>query len=86
MFNKFNEYFSSIADDIISDRKYQGKKMFTDYLNNPNNNSFSMFLTNSNEVLTNINLLNDRKAYAAVQWQKEVSRFLANFFFICLID
>ena len=64
--NKFNDYFSSIADEIISKRKYEGKKLFSDYLNNPNNSSFYMYPTDGKEVLTNITLLNDRKACGPV--------------------
>jgi hypothetical protein len=33
--NKFNNYFSSIADSILDQRKYHGKKSFSNFLNEP---------------------------------------------------
>ena len=32
--NSFNEYFTSVADNILSKRKYQGSKSFRDFLSN----------------------------------------------------
>ena len=38
--NKFNDYFSSIADNILKDNKNPILKTFDKYLSNPINNSF----------------------------------------------
>ena len=36
----FNKYFSTIADDLLSKRKYYGDKPYTEYLSNSLLNSF----------------------------------------------
>ena len=36
----FNSYYSSIADDILKKRKYEGRKSHKDYLLNPIANTF----------------------------------------------
>ena len=38
--NAFNKYFSTIADKLLSEKKYYGDKHYTDYLSNPLPNSF----------------------------------------------
>ena len=38
--NAFNKYFSTIADELLSKKKYYGNKPYTDYLSNPLLNSF----------------------------------------------
>ena len=38
--NSFNEYFTSIADIILKNRKYEGNKIFYEYLKTPLSNSF----------------------------------------------
>ena len=40
--NTFNKYYSSIAGNILSKRKYNGKNKFTDYLKNPTHDSISL--------------------------------------------
>ena len=37
--NEFNNYFSNIADEIINNRKYGGRKHFSQFLNDPSPNS-----------------------------------------------
>ena len=39
--NSFNNYFVNIADDILKTRKFDGKKSYTEYLNNPVPNTWS---------------------------------------------
>ena len=73
---RFNDYFSSIAEELILKRKYEGKKMFTDYLKKPNNNSFYMFPTDGKEVLTKITLLNDKKSYGPVSIPTETLKLI----------
>ena len=38
--NEFNNYFSNVADKIINNRKYGGRKHFSQFLNDPCPNSF----------------------------------------------
>lgn len=59
--NSFNNYFVSIADDILKKRKYEGNISFLDYLKNPVNQSMMLFECDKNEVKGLINSLNPRK-------------------------
>ena len=43
MANKFNNFFTSIADDILKKRKFEGNKSFRDYLSNPLPNSILLY-------------------------------------------
>ena len=38
--NSFNTYFSTIADDLLSKKKYNGNKTYAEYLKRPLSNSF----------------------------------------------
>ena len=38
--NAFNTYFATIADDLLSKKKYNGDKHYTEYLSNSLPNSF----------------------------------------------
>ena len=38
--NAFNTYFTTIADDLLSKKKYNGDKHYTEYLSNSLPNSF----------------------------------------------
>ena len=60
--NTFNDYFVNIADDILSNRKYGGKKLHTDYLENPNQHSFVFEACDAKEIYILINQLNVSKA------------------------
>ena len=48
--NAFIKYYSSIADDILSKRKYPGSKKFFEYLKTPNINSLSLYECDHIEV------------------------------------
>ena len=41
--NKFNQYYTSVADNILKKRKFNGNKSFRDYLQNLLNNSFTIY-------------------------------------------
>ena len=41
--NTFNNYYTSIADKILNDRKYEGNKHHTDYLNIALDTTFAIF-------------------------------------------
>ena len=62
MANSFNGYFTSIADDILKNRKFEGHKSFRDYLTNPMNNSFFLYHCDNIEVKSIITSLNLHKA------------------------
>ena len=48
--NNFNNYFTSIGDQILKDRKYAGNKHFTEYLKEPMINSFMIKPTDKTEI------------------------------------
>ena len=48
--NTFNNYFSSIADNLLNERAYNGNVSFRDYLTNPLPNSFVIYPCDEHEV------------------------------------
>ena len=50
--NSFNQYFTSIADDILKKRKYEGHKSFHEYLLNSTNQSFLIYDCDNDEIKT----------------------------------
>ena len=48
--NSFNDFFTNVADKILSERKYDGNKQFTEYLKNPIPNSFAFEPCDATEV------------------------------------
>jgi len=62
--NKFNSYFTSIADNILKERKYEGNPndQFTDFLMTPLDTSFLFTECNENEIKALISSLNPNKA------------------------
>ena len=57
----FNHYFTSIADKILKDRKYSGRKSHQDYLKNPLPNSFVIRECDRLEVENLISSIDKRK-------------------------
>ena len=60
--NEFNTYFTSIADDILKNNKFDGNKSFRDYLDAPLMNSFVLYNCDEKEISTIISGLNQNKA------------------------
>ena len=60
----FNKYFSNIADSILNKRKYNGKKIYSDYLPDPSPNSIKNQFhdTNGSEVFNIISKFNINKS------------------------
>ena len=59
--NSLNDYYISIADKIINQRKYNGNKSFQDYLVNPSERSIYLYECDKLEVKNLINSLKIRK-------------------------
>ena len=59
--NSFNNYFVNIADEILTARKYNGNKHYTEYLDNPLPNTFAYVPCDEVEVAYFINQLNVSK-------------------------
>ena len=60
--NEFNTFFTSIADDILKNNKFDGNKSFRDYLDAPLMNSFVLYNCDEKEISTIISGLNQNKA------------------------
>ncbi len=61
--NKFNDFYVSIADNILKDRKYNGHNSFKDYLQNPLPNSFFLEECTVDEIKTLLySVLNPKKS------------------------
>ena len=48
--NAFNSHYTTVADKILSGRKYEGNKPYYKYLKNPNAHSFMMTPTSPDEI------------------------------------
>ena len=59
--NAFNNYFSTIADDLLSKKKYFGDKPYTEYVSNALPNSFVFRLCDNIEIELLISELNINK-------------------------
>ena len=62
MANKFNNFFTSIADDILKKRKFEGNKSFRDYLSNPLPNSILLYDCDEVEIKSIIKSFDVKKA------------------------
>ena len=60
--NSFNDYFTSIADDILAKRKYNGTQSFRDFLSNRLLENFVFAECTENEIETTISSLNLHKS------------------------
>jgi len=60
--NCFNDYFTSVADKILRERKYEGRKSHREYLHNSLPNSFVIHECDPLEVENLISTLDKRKA------------------------
>ena len=60
--NTFNSYYTSVADDILNKRKYEGNTHHTDYLPNPLESTFVIYECDQIEIENIISSLNPKKA------------------------
>ncbi len=60
--NKFNDYYTTVADNILDKRKYNGKQSFKIHLKNPLNNSITLYDCDETEVFDLILSIHPRKA------------------------
>ena len=60
--NSFNDYFTSIADEILKKRKYNGSKSYKDFLTNRLLENFVFEECNENEIKSIISSLNASKS------------------------
>ena len=60
--NNFNKYFTSVAETTLKERKYEGNKHHSEYLNDPLAATFSCYECDQLEIINIINSLNPRKS------------------------
>ena len=60
--NSFNNYFTSVADNILKKRKYEGKDHFSKYLSKPNPFSIALYDCDQEEIENTISTFNPHKA------------------------
>ena len=60
--NKFNDYYTTIADNILEKRKYGGKAAFNDFLGDHVPNSMGLYPCDDVEVISIIKQLSNRKS------------------------
>ena len=59
--NAFNNYFTSIADNILKKRKYEGRKSHRDYLRHPNPHTLAIYECDRTEIENLISDLDPKK-------------------------
>ena len=75
--NKFNNFYTSIADDILEKRKYNGNKSYKDFLQNPMNISMALYECDETEVKNLLLSLHPRKASGPNSIPTDVLHLLA---------
>ena len=61
--NSFNDYFTSVADKILNNRKYTGNKLFSDFLRNRMDTNFTFEPCTKEEIAALILSLKSSKSY-----------------------
>ena len=78
MANKFNDFYVSIADNILKERKYNGNKHFSDYLRNPLTNSIVFYPCDELEVKSIIKSFHPKKASGPNSIPTEILHMMAD--------
>ena len=77
--NTFNNYFTSIADKILKNRKYPGNKHFANYLKNENNYTFMMKPTDCLEIESLIILSNTSKSIGPNSIPNQIIKLISKY-------
>ena len=70
-------YFTNVADEILSKRKYNGNKPFTDYLKSMNTNTFFTSPTNQKEIETIIESFDSNKSVGPNSFPPRILKIIA---------
>ena len=76
--DEFNNFYTSIADNILKERKYEGGTSFKDFLKNPSEETMALFHCDEVEVVTLIKQLNPQKACGPNSFPTDLLQLLAN--------
>ena len=76
--NEFNNYFTSIADDILKNNKYEGNKTFREYLDVSIMNSFVLFECDESKIRNIINDFDLKKASGPNSIPPQILHLLKN--------
>ena len=74
--NSFNKYYTSIASDILKERKYEGTNSHTDYLHNPLTETFVIFECDRKEIEEIITTLNPERQLVQIAYQLTYCTYL----------
>ena len=74
----FNDYFSTVAANILSKQKFEGNKSFDEYLSNPTPQSITFYDCDSLEVQCLISEMKLHKAYGPNSIPIEILKLLKN--------
>ena len=76
--NSFNNFYISIAENILKKRKYNGNKSYKDFLRQPLQNSFVVYECEENEIKMILKSLNPNKSYGPNSIPVTILHLLAN--------
>ena len=76
--NRFNNFYASVADNILEKRKYNGNTSFKDYLTNPLDATMALYACDETEVLNLISMLNPKKKNGPNSIPTEILHLIAN--------
>ena len=74
----FNDYYTSIAENILAKRKFNGHKSFKDYLKNPLNNTITLYDCSDKEIVQILLSIHPKKAVGPNSIPTDILRMLAN--------
>ncbi|MCH2406071.1 MAG: reverse transcriptase family protein, partial [Nitrosopumilus sp.] len=76
--NNFNDYYVSIADNILKERKYNGNKSFTEFLHTPVNNTFALHDYYETEIKSLLKSLHPKKVSGPNSIPNKILHLLAD--------
>ena len=76
--NRFNNFYASVADNILEKRKYNGNTSFRDYLTGPLDATMALYECDEVEVFNLILMLNPKKKNGPNSIPTEILHLLAN--------
>ena len=76
--NSFNNYFSNVAQNILTERKYDGDGDFQKFLPHSQPNSIAIDPVDGDEILSIINKINLNKAYGPASFPSDILHLIKN--------
>ena len=76
--NSFNNYFSNVAQNILTERKYEGNGDFQKFLSHDQPNSIAIDPVDGDEIFSIINKININKAYGPASFPSQILHLIKN--------